>query len=91
LAEALAAVDERGRLRLSDDLALVRGFCPAVLQIGVVSRESRDSVRVDSSEVREYENVGCDLSIFFWDSEFGPDSVAKLLEFCLWNNNLIDR
>ncbi len=79
MAEALAAVDESGCFRFLDDLALVCRFGPAVLQVTIVAWESCDSVRFDSSKVGEYQNVGCDLSIFFWDSEFGPDSVTELL------------
>jgi len=81
LAEALAAVDERRCLRLSNNLALVGRFCPAIFEVCVIPRESCDAVAVYSAEVCQHQNVGSYLSVLFWDSKFGPDSVTKLLEF----------
>src|SRR6266571_5111152 len=52
LAEALAAVDERGRLRLLEDAALVVRLHVAGLQPADVAAEARDAVRVDPAQVR---------------------------------------
>src|SRR6266704_1543140 len=49
LAEALAAVDERGRLRLLEDAALVVRLHVAGLQPADVAAEARDAVRVDAA------------------------------------------
>src|SRR3989442_13001505 len=76
LAEALSAVDERGSFRLFENSALVCRFCPAVLQIIVVSREPCDSVRVDPSEVVGYQTAGCYWCVLLLDSECAPGRVS---------------
>src|SRR3989442_13789465 len=70
LAEALAAVDEPGSFRLFENSALVCRFCPAVLQMIVVSREPCDSLSADPSEAGGYQNAGGYLTSGFLDSEF---------------------
>src|SRR5437867_6928411 len=77
LAEALSAIDERGRLRLLEDAALVARLHVARLQPADVPAESRDAVRVDPTEVREDQHVRRDARVLRRDAELYQDLFAE--------------
>src|SRR6266704_1832826 len=77
LAEALAAVDERGRLRLLEDAALVVRLHVAGLQPADVAAEARDAVRVDAAQVREDQHVRRDARVLRRDAELYQDLFAE--------------
>src|SRR5947209_10687659 len=77
LAEALTAVNEGGRLGLSDDATLVGRLHRALLEAAHVAPETCDAMRVNPAKVGEDQYVRGHASVFGGHTELSEDLFAK--------------
>ena len=80
LAQALPAIEQRGRFRFFDHPALVRRFHEAFFEAADVAAEARDPMTVDPAQIRDDQDVGRDPRVFRGYAELHQDLLAKVTE-----------
>src|SRR5438309_2387058 len=89
LAQALTSIYDRGRFRLLDRPAIVHRVNVPVTKTGHVSREPRDSMRFNPSQICNNKHFGRNAGVFLRDPVFDEDLLAKMLQVFLRDSYLL--